>query len=193
MVIKDGSVTFTLDDPNDPLLHLIAEKDLGNMVVMLKLGGKSTKPDFHVTSVPALSQEEVISKMMFGEDTTHISWLQSLQIASVLASLNDKKSLDVFGKLKSILGLDTLTIKDDPQTVEGKTNSSVSVTKQLTDKFGVAFEKGTNANTGKAGIFGNITPNLKIEIDVGRSAETNLNNDQATYGGGAGITYSRRY
>jgi len=60
--------------------------------------------------VPALPEEELLSRMLFGSSITQISAPEAVQLAAALASLRGGGGLDPINKLRSAIGLDRLRI-----------------------------------------------------------------------------------
>ena len=60
--------------------------------------------------MPALPEEELLSRLLFGDSITKISAPEALQLGAALASLHGGGGLDPINKLRSAIGLDRLRI-----------------------------------------------------------------------------------
>lgn len=179
--LSHGHIIFDEIMQNDPRFLIASEQHIMDLNVILKFEGRSTDPKFSITSSPSMPMEEVLARVMFGTDSSRMSWVQGAQLASVIGSMNGKKSLDLMGKLKSFLSIDNITVKEN-SSPDGKKSQALSVTKQITNKLGLSLEQGASGNSGKVGVESLILPNLKVELDVSQDRNT-----------GGGLTYSKRY
>ena len=74
-------------------------------------GGTGLKPEITFASVPALPQDELLSRILFGTSITNLSAPEALQLASAVAALQSGSgSLDPINALRRAVGLDRLRI-----------------------------------------------------------------------------------
>src|SRR3546814_15768544 len=85
---------------------------------MLNISGRAQNPQIAFTSTPSLPQDEVMSRILFGESVTNLSATQAIQLAASLNSLRGGGGgLNPLGKLQSAAGIDRLRILgSDPAT-----------------------------------------------------------------------------
>lgn len=105
-----GKIRFIGEVPVDPLLDIVAEGDANGVSAKIAISGSALKPQIAFSSVPALPEEELLSRMLFGSSITQISAPEAVQLASALASLRGGGGLDPINKLRSAIGLDRLRI-----------------------------------------------------------------------------------
>ncbi len=80
--------TLTFDDALVPTLDLLAASDTGQVTVYIAITGPANDPSFTFTSSPALPQDEVLARLIFGQGTADLSPLQIAQLASAAAQLS---------------------------------------------------------------------------------------------------------
>ncbi|MBA4353147.1 MAG: hypothetical protein C0409_00505 [Novosphingobium sp.] len=128
-----GRIRFTGEVPVDPLLDIVAEGDANNVSAKISITGSGVKPIITFSSTPALPEEELLSRLLFGSSITQISAPEAVQLASALASLRGGGGLDPINKLRAAIGLDRLRIVGADPTVGAGT--SIAVGKYIGRRF----------------------------------------------------------
>ena len=128
-----GRIRFFGENPPDPLLDIAAEADVDNLSARIAIRGTAQIPQITFTSTPALPEEEVLSRLLFGSSITQISAVEALQLGAAVASLRGGGGLDPINQLRSAIGLDRLRIVGaDPVLGRG---TSIAVGKYLGRRF----------------------------------------------------------
>lgn len=120
-----GRIRFAGEVPIDPQLDIVAEGDANNISAKISITGTGTKPVIAFSSTPALPEEELLSRILFGSSITQISAPEAVQLAAALASLRGGSGLDPINKLRSAIGLDRLRIVGSDPTVGSGTSIAV--------------------------------------------------------------------
>jgi translocation and assembly module TamB len=108
---QNGAITFDGSDFTNPALALSAETTVENVTATINIGGRAQRPEISFTSTPALPQDEVLSRLLFGASVTDISPLQAVQLAAALNSLRGSGGgLNPLGKLRAVTGIDRLRV-----------------------------------------------------------------------------------
>ncbi|MBY0520355.1 MAG: translocation/assembly module TamB domain-containing protein, partial [Sphingomonas sp.] len=95
----------------DPLLSINAATTVNGITATIAISGTAQRPDIVFGSSPALPQDEVLSRLLFGTSVTSLSATQALQLAAALNSLRGSGGgLNPLGKLRSAMGIDRLRI-----------------------------------------------------------------------------------
>jgi len=95
----------------NPVLAISATSEIDGVDVGIDITGRAENPQIAFTSTPALPQDEVLARILFGESITNLSALQAVQLAAALNSLRGTGGgLDPLGKLRSAAGIDRLRI-----------------------------------------------------------------------------------
>lgn len=120
-----GRIRFTGQVPVDPLLDIVAEGDANNVSAKITITGSGFKPIITFSSTPALPEEELLSRLLFGSSITQISAPEAVQLASALASLRGGGGLDPINKLRAAIGLDRLRIVGADPSIGSSTSIAV--------------------------------------------------------------------
>ena len=109
--IDHGIVTFQGPLTN-PALDIAANTVVEGVTAGIVIGGYAQAPQITFTSTPALPQDEVLSRILFGSSVTSLSPVQAIQLASALNSLRGSGGggLNPLGKLRGVAGIDRLRV-----------------------------------------------------------------------------------
>ncbi|WP_427025720.1 translocation/assembly module TamB domain-containing protein [Aureimonas ureilytica] len=165
--------TLTFDGNLVPTLDLLASSDTGEATVYVAITGPAASPSFSFTSSPALPQDEVLARLIFGQGTADLSPVQIAQLASAAAQLAGVGgSTGLLDNLRSQLGVDDLDIRT---TADGQ--AAVGVGRYLNENTYVGVD-----STGR----------VSIDLDLGRDIKAR-GAVTANGGGEVGIFYEKEY
>lgn len=105
-----GRISFDGNNPPDPRLDILAEAQITGLTARVTVQGSSNKPEIVFSSTPALPEDELLARLLFGSSITQISAPEALQLGAALASLRGGGGLDPINKLRTAIGLDRLRI-----------------------------------------------------------------------------------
>ncbi|MFM7350562.1 MAG: translocation/assembly module TamB domain-containing protein, partial [Erythrobacter sp.] len=113
-----GRIQFDVGEPINPRLDVIAETAKNGTNVTIAITGNAQTPNIAFSSEPALPEEEILSRLLFGGSVTSLSATDAVQLAAAVAALQGGGGgLDPIGKLRRSIGLDQLRIVSaDPLT-----------------------------------------------------------------------------
>ena len=113
-----GRILFDENEPIDPRLDIVAETSRSGTDVDISITGNAQSPAIAFSSDPALPEEEILARLLFGGSVTSLSATDALQLAAAIASLQGGGGgLDPIGDLRRSIGLDQLRIVSaDPLT-----------------------------------------------------------------------------
>lgn len=173
-----GRIAFTGSVPIDPQLDIAAEGEAEGIAARIAITGSSQRPSITFSSTPALPEEELLSRLLFGSSITQISAPEALQLAAAVASLRGGGGLDPINKLRSAIGLDRLRIVGaDPARGSG---TAIAAGKYIGRRFFVELVtdgKGYSATSvefritrwlallGTVSTIGNESVNVKVSKD----------------------------
>lgn len=128
-----GRIAFNENGAIDPRLDIVAETDRDGLNVEVSVSGNALQPEIVFSSTPALPEEEILSRLLFGGSITELSATDALQLGTALASLRGGAGLDPINALRSAIGLDRLRIVSaDPALNRG---TGVALGKNIGKKF----------------------------------------------------------
>ncbi|MEG3175998.1 translocation/assembly module TamB domain-containing protein [Sphingomonas sp. RB3P16] len=132
--LERGKILFAGEVPANPALDISANANTTGLTASINVTGPALKPEITFASVPALPQDELLSRLLFGTSITNLSAPEALQLASAVAALqNGKGGLDPINAVRRVAGLDRLRILSaDPTTGQG---TAVAAGKYITRRF----------------------------------------------------------
>jgi translocation and assembly module TamB len=109
--LDHGIIRFRGESPPDPLLDIHATAQVQGLDASVVVQGTGLKPDIQFASVPALPQDELLSRILFGTSITNLTAPEAIQLASAVAALNSGSGgLDPINAVRKAVGLDRLRI-----------------------------------------------------------------------------------
>jgi translocation and assembly module TamB len=178
--VSRGDISFQGTSPINPVLGIEASARAGDTTAVIRIAGTAFRPNITFTAQPALPQDEILSRLLFGTSVQSLSALEAVQLAAALNQLSSAKGgLNVLGKVKRAAGIDRLRIL--PADAASGRNTTLSGGKYLTDR--IYLEVATDGRGYTA---------TTIEVDVTRTLS--ILSQIATLGGtNVGVKWSKDY
>lgn len=128
-----GEIDFDESVPIDPRVDIRAETERDGVDVIVTVTGSAQQPEVAFSSDPALPEEEILARLLFGGSITTLSATDALQLGAALASLRGGGGMDPINQLRSAIGLDRLRIVSaDPALDRG---TGVALGKNIGRRF----------------------------------------------------------
>lgn len=130
--LEEGEIRFAENTPVNPNLDIDASADITDLNAMIHVGGTGLQPEISFTSTPAMPEDELLSRLLFGSSITDLSAPEALQLAAAVASLRGggDGGLNPINAVRKAAGLDRLRILPaDSTTGQG---TSVAAGKYIT-------------------------------------------------------------
>jgi translocation and assembly module TamB len=131
--LERGTIRFLGETPPNPILDITAEGGVQGVNATIRVTGRGQKPEIAFTSTPALPQDELLSRLLFGTSITNLTAPEALQLAAAVASLNAEGGLDPINSVRSAIGLDRLRIL--PADIVTGQGTSIAAGKYLGREF----------------------------------------------------------
>jgi translocation and assembly module TamB len=197
-----GRVSFDgagLKNKIDPTLDFTAQTTSGDTTVTLHITGYADAPQFEFSSTPALPPDEIMARLLFGQNVSQLSALQAAQIGAALASLSGVgggSGLNPLVKLQKGLGLDRLTVggaTGTSATGGANTGASIEAGRYISRRVYIEARQNTTGGS-QLETDVDLTKHLKLQTRLGNgtpSAQgTTPENDP---GSSVGLSYQFEY
>jgi len=179
--VNRGQIRFRGGALTDPDINIQATTTNGGVTVVLNVTGTGQRPQIAFTSTPALPQDEVLSRLLFGTNPENLSATEAIQLASALNSLRGSGGggLNPLGKLRSATGFDRLRVLGaDDATGRG---TSLAAGKYLTDDIYVEIVTDARGFTA-------------TQLEIALTRALSLLTSTGSFGGSnASLRYSKDY
>lgn len=109
--IQEGRLRFNGGSVTNPAIRLVASAEADDVTVNVVVAGTGENPEIAFSSSPALPQDEIVSRILFGNSVGELSAIQAVQLAASLNSLRGGRGgLNPLGVLQQSAGIDRLRI-----------------------------------------------------------------------------------
>ncbi|MDR6755488.1 translocation and assembly module TamB [Mycoplana sp. BE70] len=161
-----------------PTINFVATSSVSATTININIAGPANNPSVTFTSSPALPQDEILARLIFGRSMNNLSAFQIAQLAAAVADLaGGGGGGSLLNGLRSRLGIDDLDITTDAQG-----RAQVSAGKYLNDRTYLELKQDPETGGGKAA----------INLDIGKGVK--LRGEAGSNGAGAaGIFYEKEY
>ena len=188
--LTQGTISFDGGHKVDPALAITTQATANDVTAQVQITGTASQPSIRLTSIPELPQDEILSRVLFGQNLTQITPAQGLQLAQTAATLAGGGP-GVLDRVRGRLGLDRLDIgsagssgglvnqlTNPNQTAAGSAagstgsstsgvgNTTVSAGKYVASGVYVGVDQSVSGQS-RAKVEIEITPNISVETDVG--------------------------
>jgi translocation and assembly module TamB len=119
-----GIIRFSGSTPVDPALDIVAKASVQGVNASIQVSGTGTKPEISFTSTPALPEDELLSRLLFGTSIANLSAPEALQLAAAVNGLRTggAASLDPINAVRRVAHLDRLRVEPADITTGQKTS-----------------------------------------------------------------------
>lgn len=175
-----GIVSFEGGPLTDPSINIVASTTADDVTATINITGTGQHPRIAFTSTPALPQDEVLSRLLFGSSVTDLSATEAIQLAAALNSLRGSGGgLNPLGQLRSATGIDRLRILGEDDTT-GR-GMALAAGQYLTDDIYVEIITDARGYTA-------------VQLEIALTRALSLLSQTGSFGGSrAGIKYSKDY
>ncbi|MBO9582004.1 MAG: translocation/assembly module TamB domain-containing protein [Sphingobium sp.] len=121
--LREGRLTFTGSVPVNPVLDIRAVADVSDLNATISVTGTSLRPIISMSSIPAMPQDELLSRLLFGTSITKLSAPEAIQLASAVAAFQGEGGgLDPINAIRKATGLSRLRILPADATTGARTS-----------------------------------------------------------------------
>jgi len=163
----DGQIDMDGSVPASPSMNQVtAEYNRSDFTARLVLNGRLDNPDFRLESTPSMPEDEVLSHVLFGRDTSSITPYQAYQVAAAARQLSGGMNGPGFMyQMRQAVGVDTLEWREGE--AEGDA-ASVAAGKYLTPALYVEVNRSLDAK-GDMGMMAEyeVTKHFSVETSTG--------------------------
>lgn len=190
-LLTRGTITFDGSAKLDPALDIVAEVSAADITAQVIISGYASAPKITLASTPPVPQDEILSRVLFGQGVGQITAGQGLQLAQAAATLAGGGP-GVLDRLRGKLGLDWLGFGQgpagaaspilNPSVASPATSNATAVSagKYVAPGVSIGVTQGVSPPTSK----------VTVEIDVGHHVTVDT---EAGQNGGTGIGLNYKY
>ncbi len=174
-----GRVSFAGSDVTgkiDPTLDFTAQTTALDTTVTLRITGVADAPQFDLTSVPQLPQDEILARLLFGESAGQLTAIQAAQLGAALVTITGAggNGLNPLVELQKHLGLDRLAVGSNDTGQPGSTQNNgatIEAGRYVTNRIFVDLKQNTTGAT-QLQVDVDLTNKLKLQTRIGTGTAT---------------------
>ncbi len=182
--ITRGRITFDGGASPDPAVDIVAEVSSGDVTAQVLVGGLISSPTITLNSTPAMPQDEILARVLFGRGVGQITAAQGIQVAQAAAALAGGGP-GVLDRIRSRIGLDRLVFGGAPSgTASSNLNpasggsaasgTAVSGGKYVAEGVYVGATQGLTPQSSKVTVEIEVRPHVTVETDLSQTAGTGI-------------------
>ena len=171
--LESGRISFNGGPASNPSILVAAASEVDGTTVRVNIRGTGQNPDISFGSTPALPQDEIMARILFGNSIGELSALQAVQLAASLNNLRGGAGgLNPLGVLQSATGLDQLRILGaDEKTGRG---TAVAFGQYITNDVYVEIVTDARGYTATQ-LEISLTRALSVLSQIGSGGQSNVN------------------
>lgn len=174
-----GNVSLANVNEIDPELDFAATTTVQSTTIEVDITGSSRAPKIALTSSPMLPQDEAMAILLFGKPSSSLSPVELLSAAQALAELTGgtPPGGGFFGRLRSGLGLDQLSVNSGSTTnSDGSTSSKTSLQggRYVAPGVYVGAQQGASADSSRGVVEIEVFKHIKIEGAIGADSNDKI-------------------
>ncbi len=162
--LERGLVTFDGGRQADPLLDIYLQHEAHGITGGIEIEGRASEPELGFVSSPALPEDEVMPRLLFGQSSQSLTGGQAIQLAAGLATLMGGGGGGPVAALRQSAGLDVLSIEGE--SVE---DAAVTVGRNIGENVFIGARQGLGGQGS--------TVTVEVEVFDGVTADTEIKQD----------------
>jgi translocation and assembly module TamB len=161
-VVFDGAVEI------DPAIDVSLEREENGIRGGIVVEGRASAPELRFASTPALPEEEVLPRLLFGQSRQSLTGAQALQLATGVATLLSGKAgpLDF---IRNAAGVDVLRV--DGESVD---DASVTVGRNVADGVFIGARQGLAGQGSAVTVEVEIFDGVIVDTEFGQEKGSNI-------------------
>ncbi len=163
-----GRLTFDGGREIDPRIDVSLELEANGIRGGIVVQGRASAPELRFASTPALPEEEVLPRLLFGQSSQSLSGPQAIQLAVGVATLLSGDG-GPLGFARDATGLNVLRVEGE--TVE---DASVTVGRNIGENIFVGASQGLDGRGSAVTVEVEVFNGVVVETEVDQEGGTNI-------------------
>jgi translocation and assembly module TamB len=163
-----GRVSFDGGREIDPIIDLALELEANGIRGGIVVQGRASAPELHFASTPALPEDEVLPRLLFGRSKQSLSGPEAIQLATGVATLlsGNAGPLDF---ARNAAGVDVLRV--DGESVE---TASVTVGRNVAKGVFVGARQGLGGQGSAVTVEVTVFDGVVVDTELGQEGSSNI-------------------
>ena len=136
----------------------------GDAKISAEISGTAEKFNLKLSSVPAMPEDEILARLIFGKSVQQITPVQAVQLALAVQTLRGGGGFDPLAETRKLLNVDSVSVDSDDQGM------SLGIGKYLSEDVYLELERSSDpAHPWRGRVLIELTPSISIESTTGGS------------------------
>jgi len=168
--LESGEVVFDGGKKIEPTVDISAVSRTEELTATVRVSGPASQPELSLSSVPALPQDEILARLLFGQGTGELSAVQAAQLAAAVAELSGATGggPGILDRVRRLAGVDVLQLGGEGE------GTSVKAGKYLSEDVFVGVEQGVEEDSSQVSVEVDLTDNIAVESNVGATGQSDV-------------------
>jgi Uncharacterized protein conserved in bacteria len=151
----------------------------GDTKITAEISGTAEKFNLKLSSVPAMPEDEILARLIFGKSVQQITPIQAVQLALAVQTLRGGGGFDPLAETRKLLNVDSVSVDSDERGM------SLGIGKYLSEDVYLELERSSDpAHPWRGKVLIELTPSISLETTTGGSG---------SQGGSATLLWRRDY
>jgi autotransporter translocation and assembly factor TamB len=164
-----GRLTFDGGREIDPLIDVSLELEANGIRGGIVVEGRASAPELRFASTPALPEEEVLPRLLFGQSRQSLSGPEAIQLAVGMATLLSGGNAGPLDFARGATGVDVLRVEGE--TVE---DASVTVGRNIGEGIFVGARQGLGGQGSAVVVEVEVFDGVVVDTEVDQEGGTNI-------------------
>lgn len=169
-----GDIRFKKEFPFNPMLNLVASKNLYDLIINIKINKGVSKVIFDISSIPEKSVEDILARLIFNKESADMTPMDWAQVGYIIQKSKKGNVFNKFDDFFQTLGLSDIRLDKKNDTEKG----TISIKKKFSNRFALSVENDIDDKS----------TFLKVQTDISDKVSM-----EASSRGEVGIAYKKKY
>jgi autotransporter translocation and assembly factor TamB len=163
-----GTVTFDGGREIDPVIDVALEREADGIRGGILVENRASDPRLRFASTPALPEDEVLPRILFGQSRQSLSPAQAIQLATGVATLlgGGPGPLDI---LRGAAGLDVLRVEG-----QSADDASVTIGRNIADGVFIGTRQGLGGQGSAVTVEVDVFDGVVVDTELGQQGGSNI-------------------
>ena len=141
---RDSELVFSGDDPLNPIINVVAERQIGSVTAIVRATGTARQPAIALSSTPSLDQGDILSLIVFNQTMNELSTNARVKLAARAGTLAARAlATPLSDSVARALDFDLFEITPSDDNATGAT---ITIGRQVSERLFVGFKQNVGSD-----------------------------------------------
>ncbi|HEX5215212.1 MAG TPA: translocation/assembly module TamB domain-containing protein [Vicinamibacterales bacterium] len=167
---RDSELVFSGDDPLNPIINVVAERQIGSVTAIVRATGTARQPAIALSSTPSLDEGDILSLIVFNQTMNELSTNARVNLAARAGTIAARAlATPLSDSIARALDFDLFEITPSDDNATGAT---ITVGRQVSEDLFVGFKQNVgNDDVSQVSFEYKITEFLRVVTSFAQGAD----------------------